>query len=217
MIKAVIFDMDGVIIDSEPDHIKQEMKLFKSLGLDMNEEEHQRFIGTTSYYMWETIKKENNLAFSVEELVNMDREKYYNHLCSMEDINPIEGVYELIENLHEKKIKLAIASSSPIKVIELVVKRLKADKFFSALVQGDDVLESKPEPDIFLYAAQRLNVDPKECAVIEDSKNGVNGAKKAGMRAIGYLNPNSGNQDLSNADLIIKSFKNIEVGKILGE
>ena len=147
----------------------------------------------------------------------MDREKYYNHLCSIEDINPIEGVYELIESLYENKIKLAIASSSPIKVIELVVKRLKADKFFKAVVQGDDVLRSKPEPDIFLYAAQKLNADPKECAVIEDSKNGVNGAKKAGMRAIGYLNPNSGNQDLSNADLIIKSFKNIEIGKILGE
>lgn len=212
MIKAIIFDMDGVIIDSEPLHIKLERELFKNLGLNISHEEHLSFVGSTSHYMWDAVKNKYNLPYTVEELVEADRTKYLNYISSPEgSIKPIDGVNELIKELHSCGLKLAVASSSPIDVIELVVKTLKLDKYFDVLVTGDYVDKSKPEPDIFLYAANKLGVKPDECVVIEDSYNGVQAAKKAGMKIIGFINPNSGKQDLSSADLLISSFKNTDI------
>jgi len=205
VIKAIIFDMDGVIIDSEPIHIKLEEELFKSLGVEISEDEHLTFVGTSSYYMWRKIKERFNLSQSVEELVEVDRKRYLEHVLKTGEIIPIEGITETVKKLFEKEYKLAVASSSPIDVIELVVKKLGIDKCFEVLVSGDYVKNSKPAPDIFLYTADKLKVKPHECVVIEDSYNGVYGAKKAGMKVIGFKNPNSGNQDLSEADFIISS------------
>lgn len=205
MIKAVIFDMDGVIIDSEPIHIKLEEELFKSLGVEISEDEHLTFVGTSSYYMWRKVKEKFNLSQSVEELVEIDRKRYLEHVLKTGEIIPIEGITETVKKLFEKEYRLAVASSSPIDVIELVVKKLGIDNCFEVLVSGDYVKNSKPAPDIFLYAADKLKVKPHECVVIEDSYNGVHGAKKAGMKVIGFKNPNSGNQDLSEADFIVDS------------
>lgn len=212
MIKAVIFDMDGVIIDSEPVHLELEQELFRNLGLNISHEEHLAFVGSTSYYMWDAVKNKYNLPYTLEELVETDRTKYLNHISSPEgSVKPIDGVNELIKELHSCGLKLAVASSSPIDVIELVIRTLKLDKYFDILVTGDYVERSKPEPDIFLYAADKLSVEPHECVVIEDSYNGVQAAKKAGMKIIGFINPNSGNQDLSSADMIINSFKSADI------
>ncbi|AIS52963.1 phosphorylated carbohydrates phosphatase [Thermoanaerobacter kivui] len=206
MIKAVIFDMDGVIIDSEPLHIKLEGELFKKLGVEVSEEEHLSFVGSSSYYMWSKIKEKFNLPYSVEELVEMDRKRYLEYVLNTGEIIPVKGIKEAVEILFANEYKLAVASSSPIDVIQLVVKKLRIDKYFEVLISGDYVKNSKPEPDIFLYTADKLGVKPHECVVIEDSHNGVQGAKKAGMKVIGFKNPNSGNQDLSAADSIIDSF-----------
>ncbi|MBT1280292.1 HAD family phosphatase [Thermoanaerobacter sp. CM-CNRG TB177] len=216
MIKAVVFDMDGVIIDSEPIHIKLENELFKSLGLEISEEEHLTFVGASSYYMWRKIKERFNLPQSVEELVEKDRKMYLDHVLRTGEIIPIEGITETVKKLFEKKYKLAVASSSPIDVIKLVVKKLAIDNCFEVLVSGDYVENSKPSPDIFLYTAAKLKVKPYECVVIEDSYNGVHGAKKAGMTVIGFKNPNSGNQDLSEADFIVDSLGEELLGIIEG-
>lgn len=206
MIKAVIFDMDGVIIDSEPDHIRFEQQLFKSLGFNVSLEYHNKFVGTTSYYMWNDLKNKYSLKNTVEELVKNDRDKYYNYLCSLEKLEPIKGVRELIKFLHDRGYKLAVASSSPLNVIERVVKLLALDEYFDYLVTGDFVKRSKPAPDVFLYAAEKLGVKPNQCIVIEDSSNGVSAAKEAGMLCIGYKNLNSGDQNLNPADLILDDF-----------
>lgn len=212
MIKAAIFDMDGVIIDSEPDHLKLEKGIFKKLGIEVSQKEHQSFVGTTSYYMWETLKNNYKLPQSVEELVKNNRSAYLEYLiesAKKNEIIYIDGVVNFIKDLHKNNIKLAIASSSPMDVIEIVIKSIKLDNCFDMLVTGDSVKKSKPEPDIFLYAAKKLGVSPLECFVVEDSENGVKAAKAAGMKCIGYKNNNSGNQDLSYADIVIKSFQNV--------
>ena len=214
MIKAVIFDMDGVIIDSEPVHLKLEQELFKELGLNIGEEEHITFVGSTSHYMWDNVRTKFNLSNTLEELVNKDRNKYLDYLNSSENLKPIQGIPELIKNLYKKDLSLAVASSSPINIIQIVVNNLKIDKYFKEIVSGDFVEKSKPNPDIFLYAAKNLGVDPKECVVIEDSSNGLKAAKNAGMKCVGYLNEGSGSQDLSSADLIIDSFNDIDFHKI---
>ncbi|ERM92035.1 phosphatase [Caldanaerobacter subterraneus subsp. yonseiensis KB-1] len=205
MIKAVIFDMDGVMIDSEPVHLRLERELFRELGVEITEEEHMTFVGSSSYYMWEKIKERFNLKESVEELVRRDRKRYLDHVLSTGEIIPVPGIQELVKKLFEREYKLAVASSSPIDVIELVVQKLNLKNFFDMLVSGDYVKRSKPYPDIFLYTAEKLRVKPEECVVIEDSYNGVHAAKSAGMKVIGLVNPNSGNQDLSEADFIVKN------------
>jgi beta-phosphoglucomutase family hydrolase len=215
MIKAVIFDMDGVIIDSEPAHVKLENEIFKEYGIFIDEEEHNSFVGTTSHYMWRTIKNKYKLSQSLEELVENDRNRYF-QMLSMRDesINIIDGIHELIKELHRNGIKMAIASSSPMNVIETVVNNFQLNEYFDILVTGDYVQKSKPEPDIFLYASKKIGIKPYECVVIEDSKNGSIAAKKAGMKCIGFKNPNSGNQDLSCADLVIDSLLQVDYEKI---
>jgi len=139
MIKAVIFDMDGVMIDSEPVHLKLERELFRELGVEITEEEHMTFVGSSSYYMWEKIKERFNLKESVEELVRRDRKRYLDHVLSTGEIIPVPGIQELVKKLFEREYKLAVASSSPIDVIELVVQKLNLKNFFDMLVSGDYV------------------------------------------------------------------------------
>lgn len=213
--EAVIFDMDGVLIDSETLHIQLEEDIFKEIGANISFEEHISFVGTTSHYMWEYVKNKCNVPFTVEELVEMDRKRYFDYISKHDDaVKPIVGVDELVKELHKRNMRLAVASSSPIDVIEIVVKRLKLENYFDELVSGDFVKRSKPYPDIFLYAAEKLNVAPERCIVIEDSNKGVLAAKSAGMKVVGFINPNSGNQDISMADMEIRSFSELDYEKL---
>lgn len=204
--------MDGVIIDSEPIHLEFAMELFNKLGFNMSKEEYGNFVGTTSKYMWDTIKKKYNLKNTIEELIEMERNGFFDFLSSPDKVmEPIAYIPELLKALHENNYKIALASSSPIRLIEFIMESLKIRKYFDELVTGDFVKRSKPEPDVFLYAADKLGALPEECVVIEDSHNGVLAAKNAGMKCIGYRNLNSGNQDISKADKIINSFNELDL------
>jgi beta-phosphoglucomutase family hydrolase len=215
MFKAVIFDMDGVIIDSEPTHFKLEQKLFKELGVNITKEKHNGYVGTTSYYMWDDIRTKHGITKDLEELVRNDRESYYKHLVSNEnEVILVNGVKEFIKELHKNNLKLAIASSSPLDVIEAVARIFNIEEYFDVLVTGDNVEKSKPEPDIFLYAAEKLGTTPENCIVVEDSHNGVLAAKKAGMKCVGYINPASGNQDIYIADLVADRFSKLNFEKL---
>ncbi|AFK85726.1 MULTISPECIES: HAD family hydrolase [Thermoanaerobacterium] len=215
MFEAVILDMDGVLIDSEPLHIQLEEEIFKEIGADISLEEHISFVGTTSHYMWEYVKNKCNVSFTVEELVEMDRKRYFDYISKHDGaVKPIEGVDELVKELYSREVRLAVASSSPIDVIELVVKKLHLNDYFCELVSGDFVKRSKPYPDIFLYAAEKLGVSPERCLVVEDSNKGVLAAKSAGMKVIGFINPNSGDQDISMADMVIRSFSELNYEKL---
>lgn len=210
MIKAVIFDMDGVIVDSQPGYWKVDKKLLEELGVDMTKEEYDKFVGCKTAYVWGSIREKYKLKQTTEELVDMQRSSYIKYLQEA-DIKPMDGVRETIEMLQSKGMKLAVASSSPLNVIELTMKALKLKPYFNEIVTGDYVKRSKPEPDTFLYAAEKLGVPSSECIVIEDSGNGVTAAKRGGMKCIGYISPHSGKQDLSRADYIIDSFYKINM------
>ena len=215
MLKAVIFDMDGVIIDSEPTHMKLENETYKKLGIDVTGDEHHTFVGSTSQYMWEVLKNKYKLNQTLEELVEYERSIYFEYLNSEEcEIFLIEGVKELIEELHKNGIKLAIASSSPLNVIKAIAKKFHIEEYFEVFVTGDYVKRSKPEPDIFLYACEKLRVRPENCIVIEDSHNGVRAAKKAGMKCVGLNSNPEGKQDISMADLVINNFKEVNYIKL---
>ena len=209
MLEAVLFDMDGVIIDTEPFFLRSESMLLKEFGVDTELEYHFRYQGTTHEYMWETMKNEFNLDAPVGELVeraNVIR----NRLMDEDGLQPIPGVIPFIARLHEAGVPLAIASSSPLTDIHKAVKALDIEKYFSYFVSGESVAHSKPAPDIFLDAAENLNAKPENCVVIEDSKNGVASAQAAGCKCIGFRNLEFPPQDLSLASVIVTDFSDLD-------
>jgi beta-phosphoglucomutase family hydrolase len=214
MLRAVIFDMDGVIIDSEPIYLRAGNEVFRYLGLDVSEEEHHSYVGISSKDMWSHIGNKYKIDLSTEELVEMEMKSYIDYLLSRKDEKPIPGVVELIEDLYKNNINLALASSSSIKSIKIVLDMFNLDKFFKTVVSGYEVENGKPAPDIFLYAAKRVGVQPEDCIVIEDSENGIEAAKSAGMKCIGFKNVNSGKQDLSSADMVIDSLSEVNYRKL---
>ena len=118
---------------------------------------------------------------------------------------PIEGIRDLINDIHNN-YNVTIASSSSRKIIETVLKKFNLERFFTAIVSGAELTNSKPHPEIFQTAAKLSGVKPENCLVIEDSHNGVVAAKKAKMYCLAFANPNSGKQDLSLADFVIHEF-----------
>lgn len=205
MIEAVIFDMDGVLIDSEPLHFEVDEMVLKHLQIDNGKHYLERFVGYTNPAMWKIIKEENQLEQSIEGLIELQMRIKLDYLEKSNYV-AIDGVLELLNKIQAKKIPLAIASSSPRIFIEAVIDKIQIARYFTTWISGEEVPESKPAPDVFLGAAAMLNVQPENCIVIEDSKSGTIAAKSAGMKCIGFQNPNSGNQDLSEADFIFDSF-----------
>ena len=214
MIKAVIFDLDGVLIDSEPLHCKADTQLLRELGADPPADYFDRFAGWKDAVMWEAIKTEFHIAKSIDEIMEMQVPIKLN-LLKEGDYKAIQGIVELLEEIKAVHIPIAIASSSPKIFIEAVVEKIGIKQYFKILISGEEIERSKPEPDIFFKAASSLNVTPAECLVVEDSKSGTIAARKAGMKCIGYQNINSGNQDLTDADLIVNDIREIDIKKIM--
>lgn len=201
--KAVVLDMDGVIIDSEPLHKQVEQEMLKELGVNLPHEEHIKFAGVGKE-MW-TILKERfgyNREVDENELHKEKRDRYLRQLRS-KPIEPINGIIDLVSTAKKAGLKVAVASSSSLENIELVTKSVGIFDKLDFAVSGDDIPRTKPHPDIFLRTSELLNIPPHECLVIEDSANGIKAAKDAGMYCIAFSNPNSGNQNLSLADNVI--------------
>jgi HAD superfamily hydrolase (TIGR01509 family) len=209
MLQAVIFDMDGVIVDSEPYHYEVESMIFDRLGISIPDEERHTFIGKASDKLWSHIRKAYQLNQSVNELLQFDRSVRLDYMASREEIAAIPGVVDLLNDLTEHEVKIALASSSSIDLIALFIEKLKLGSYFSIIISGDFVERGKPDPDIFTYTAQQLKEDTSKCIVIEDSTNGIRAAKAAGMACIGFRNPNSKGQDLSGADHIIDDLRKL--------
>ncbi len=216
MKKCVIFDMDGVIIDSEPIHMKCEKKIFELLGITVSIKEHNKLVGSTDETMWAHIEKSHELPITVSEIINLKKTLYMDYLKQEVYIRPVQYVSELIFNLHRNNFLLVLASSSSHVQINYILNSFGLKSYFHAIISGEDVKNGKPHPDIFLKASESVGVSPENCVVIEDSYNGVTAAKNANMKCIGYLNPNSGNQDLSKADLTVSSFNEVSVVSIKG-
>jgi beta-phosphoglucomutase family hydrolase len=214
MIKAVIFDMDGVIAETERAHIEAEKQTMLKHGVRISEDELHEYTGTTAKMMFTDLINKYNLDTTFEEIFR-EKEGVLDKMLE-EDIQPAKGVIDLLLLLKKKKIKLAVASSSHRKMIEHVLKKLMIIDLFDSIIGAEDINRSKPNPEIFLLSAKRLDVAPEECWVVEDSKFGVEAAKKAGMKCLGYANPSSGKQDLSKADLIVHDFRRLDVNKLIG-
>jgi HAD superfamily hydrolase (TIGR01509 family) len=215
-LKAVIFDMDGVLVDSEPFHQEAERQLHRMLGIVVPDEMFMKFVGLSMVKMWEILKAEYQLEQPVTELLKLDSQFRRKYFLDLPAIPVIEGVWELLITLTARGVPIALASSTEKGIIQNILHTSKLEKFFKVLVSGEEVAQGKPAPDVFLKAAELIDVKPQECMVIEDSRNGVIAAKRAGMYCVGFQNPESGNQDLSAADKIVKKIELEEIIMLIG-
>lgn len=203
-----IFDMDGVIVDSEYTYFKSKTDILHEAGHDVPVSYQYQFMGTTSDFMWQSMKEEFNLPQTVEEYgKEMNRRR--DEIIQKDGVQPIANVRDLIKRLSEAGFKLGVASASRKEEIIRNLKELGLDSYFTQAVSAEEVEHSKPEPDVFLHTAELLGSKPSDCIVIEDTKNGTRAAKAAEMYCVGFANPNYPAQDLSCADEIIKDFREI--------
>jgi HAD superfamily hydrolase (TIGR01509 family) len=213
LIPGIIFDMDGVIIDSEPLHHRAERALLSQYNISITDEALHAFAGKDATQLLNGFIKQYHLSVDFQVLYRQHQENV-ERVFHNADI-PATPAVELIQKIHRKKMPLALASSSHRRLIQLVLDRLSLGEFFQVVIGGDEIQRGKPFPDIYIESAKRLKKDPAFCMAIEDSKNGVQSAKDAGCFCVGYVNPNSGNQDLRRADKIVHDFTNLNVETLL--
>lgn len=206
--KAVIFDMDGVLIDSESIHVAVDQAIFSELGIRVSDEEMSQFIGVATTDMWPILKERYKIETSVSTLVKMSEVRKVEAFKKMTE-KPIEGIPALLKELGSKGYHLAVASSSPMVHIDLILRTIGIKDCFQAFASGEEVKRGKPAPDVYLEAALLVGVEPGACYVIEDSERGVHAAKAAGMICIAYDNVKSINQDYSEADYVVSAIEDI--------
>ena len=214
MINAVIFDMDGVLIDSEPEYMEMNRRLFSELGIDFENSDFNQYVGMSSFKMWSGIKERYGLVQDVKDLIETERKQMFDILSSGKISEPVKGIPELLKELRQNEIVLNVASSSAKINIELILNKLDLTKYFNFIVSGEEVKYGKPAPDIFLMVSDKCGIPPGKCLVIEDSSNGVTAAKSAGMKCIGFTNSGTNFQDLSGADFNVTDFNNDNIRRI---
>ncbi|GAA3612499.1 HAD family phosphatase [Flavivirga amylovorans] len=214
MLKAVIFDMDGVIIDSEPMHNKAYHDMFNEIGIDVSDELYESFTGQSTINICKRLCDHFNLTETPETLVTLKRKYYKRFFESNSDLALIDGVLDLIKDYHSNGLTLVLASSAAMTSINQIFERFDLDSYFVAKLSGGDLKASKPHPEIFIKAAEASGFNEDECIVIEDSTNGMKAAKAANIFCVGFDSFHSKNQDYSIADMVIKDFKEISFNKI---
>jgi HAD superfamily hydrolase (TIGR01509 family) len=209
MIQTVIFDMDGVIVDTEPVHHYAYHQHFKKLNIEVSDDLYQSFTGNSTRNVFQKIKAQFDLSHEVEDLIQTKRSLFNDAFDTKEDLHLIDGVEDLIKDLHANGFQLILASSASKVTIDRVFNRFNLNQYFTHKVSGEDFPKSKPHPAIFEYAAS-LSIAPKEnCIVIEDSTNGIEASVAANIYCIGYESIHSKGQDLSKANIIIKDFSEL--------
>jgi len=209
-IKCIIFDMDGVIIDSEEIHKKAYYETFVSIGVDVTEELYKTLTGSSTINAFQKLVTHFDLDLNPEDLVLNKRKRYVNFFENDPTLHLVKGVENLIKNSYNKGLKLVLASSSAMVNINRVFNRFDLNQYFTAKISGADLKASKPHPEIFIKAVEASGYNKSECVVIEDSTNGIKAANGAGVFCVGFDSFHSKNQDYSNANMVIKDFKEIE-------
>lgn len=202
----MLWDMDGVVVDTAPFHFEAWQQTFAKLGVKYSLVEFKESFGRRNEAIIPEIMGE---PVSPEEIAAIAREKeaLFRRLARGK-IKPFPGAVELLQRLSKSNIKMALVSSTPPRNIDSVLQSLEIKEYFQIIISGADVTKGKPDPECFLLAASRLGVGPENCVVIEDSTAGVSAAKSAGMKCIAITNTRRRNQ-LKKADLVIDTLQNI--------
>jgi len=211
---AVIFDMDGVLLDSEPYYYKYLTQRFQDHNVKVTDEEYRTFVGLPTREVWKYVEQANGAELDIDSIIEKEEDQV-NAVFRQAHLAPITGIPELLKALKDQDVLTNVASSSARSTIELIVDKLELNAYFNFFISGTEVPRGKPHPDIFLESARIHDLQPENCIVIEDSTNGVKAAKAAGMYCIGFENPGSGQQDLSEADKVINNYNEVAINLIL--
>lgn len=206
--------MDGVIVNSEPLHRKAYNEMFTTIGINVSNELYETFTGQSTFSICKTLCKKFNLEEHPQELVNLKRQYFKYIFENDDDLSLIDGVQDIIDDYYSNGLTLVLASSASMTTINNVFTRFDLDKYFIAKHSGAGLKASKPHPEIFINAAKSSGYNKNECAVIEDSTNGIKAANSANIYCIGYKSEHSKNQDYSTANKVIASFEEITYNSI---
>lgn len=198
--KSAIFDMDGVVVDSVEAYAIAFYNQFRKIGLEVKKERIRQMVGMTPYAITEKIFEENDIKESVERFVANMSEEFKK--IGKGKIKRLPKVIEFLEKLDSVNVKNAIASGTTPELIKFTIEIMGMRKYFQEIVSGSEVEKGKPEPDIFLLAAKKLNVDLKDCIVFEDSIVGVEAAKRAGMECIGLATGHYSIEELKEKNIL---------------
>lgn len=214
MHRYLIFDMDGVLVNSEPFHKKVLQAALKDLGRSLEDDYYNSLVGMANREMWMKIRDDFKLTTPVDDLMAEHLKLLY-VMLEKTDLPVPAGMSQLQTRLRALGVHCSLASSSPPRLIRAVVDGLGIADLLDHMVSGEEVEKSKPEPDIFLKVSAYYGVDPAAFWVIEDSAHGVSAALAAGMRCVGYRNPDSGDQDLSRAHRVISHFDQLNTEELI--
>jgi HAD superfamily hydrolase (TIGR01509 family) len=207
---AVIFDFDGTVVENEDTYTDAFIAVLKKHGVpyEVTEDRRPQIFGIGLEENWTTLHERFSLPkeVTVTQLVHETQDEYHKRLS---DVRVRSGLQELINDLYEVGVVVALATSNNWWIIEDELEDLGVSRLFNTTVTGEEVANKKPEPDIFLKAAEKLFVEPEECVVIEDSKAGILAARAAGMKVIAIRNPYTPEEDAEKADLIVDGFEEI--------
>jgi len=199
--KAIIFDLDGVIVDTAKYHYIAWRKIANDLGFDFTKKENEQLKGVSRVKSLDMILEIGNKQLSQSEkdkLLGTKNEQYLSLISNMDDSELLAGIKELLPALVKEKIPFALGSAS--KNARGILKALQLTDLFSTIVDGTDVSKAKPNPEVFLIAAKKMGYAPKKCIVIEDAKAGIQAANTANMTSIGI----GEKEVLGEADYVLK-------------
>ena len=202
-IEAVIFDMDGVLADSEPLYHLSMNQVLQAHGHSLTDEDNRIILGTTVTHTWQWLKDRFGLDGRLEDWIGVYDRVILKNL--KENVEPSPGLYDLLDSLKTRGLRIGLASSSQANWVDTVLTTLDVKDRFSVVVSGDMVTNGKPAPEIFLKAAGELGAEPSRCLVFEDSPHGIQAGKAAGMTVVAVLTDLTRDLDLSLADRRIES------------
>lgn len=206
---VILFDLDGVLIDSEPQHYRAWQRTLRPYGVGIDFETYKPCIGSTDGTLYKILRAHYGFEIEAHPEVAGLYDRNRREVEKEEGIIPMPGAKETVQTLLSRGYRMAVASSSPMDYIQYCTEDLGIRDCFSYLFSGREAPRPKPAPDTFLLAARGLQAEPERCVVIEDSENGSRAAKAAGMYCIGIVNPGSGDQDLSRADTLVSSLSEL--------
>ena len=207
-IEAVIFDMDGVLADSEPLYHLSMNQVLQAHGHSLTDEDNRIILGTTVIHTWKWLKDRFGLDGELEEWIGVYDRIILKNL--KENVEPSPGLYDLLDSLKARGLLIGLASSSQANWVDTVLTTLDVKDRFSVVVSGDMVTNGKPAPEIFLKAAGELGAEPSRCLVFEDSPHGIQAGTSAGMTVVAVLSDLTRDLDLSLADRRIESLSDFD-------